>query len=233
MTTEEIAELFLLHLYQLSEAAPHPNFFFTVNDFAPALEEADREKLEKALFHLGDRGLVITASMDMAGNISAAITAEGSIFVEKGGETGIIGEYRKSRGFMMGFEAPDTFTTVPFNPAPAAAAPIGPFAPAPAGANKTNEERREAPFFASRAVNAILEDIEDMLERDNSISTELRTDLVSDLATLKIQMARNVKNKAVIQAMLENLSGIPSVAPLVTAFNCIVDAYLTYREETP
>jgi hypothetical protein len=229
MTTEEIAELFLVHLYELSEAAPHPNFLFTVNDFAPALEEADREKLNKALNYLGDRGFVITASMDMMGSISAGITMDGSIFVEKGGETGIIGEYRRSRGVMTSFEAPDTFTTAPFNPAPVAAAPAAPSAPAPApapaGANRAAEERREGPFFASRAVRAILEDIEDMLERDESVSAELRTDLVSDLATLKIQMARNVKNKAVIQAMLENLTGIPSVAPLVTALNCIMDAY--------
>jgi flagellar biosynthesis regulator FlaF len=225
MTTEEIAELFLVHLYELSEAAPHPNFLFTVNDFAPALEEADREKLNKALIYLGDRGLVITASMDMTGGISAGITADGSIFVEKGGETGIIGEYRRSRGLVTDSEAPDALTTTPFNPAPAAAAPCAPCAPAPAGASKTAGEGRETRFFASRAVSAILDDIQDMLERDNSVSAELRTDLVSDLATLKIQVARNVKNKAVIQAMLENLSGIPSVTPLVTALNCIVDAY--------
>ncbi len=225
MTTEEIAELFLVHLYELSEAAPHPNFLFTVNDFAPALEEADRKNLPKALNYLGDRGFVITASMDMAGSISAGITVDGSIFVEKGGETGIIGEYRRSRGTMADFDAPDTFKTAPFNPARAAAPSGAPSVPGPSSAYKTNDEKREAPFFASRAVTAIIDDIADILERDNSVSAELRTDLVSDLATLKIQVARNVKNKAVIQAMLENLSGIPSVAPLVTALNCIVDAY--------
>jgi len=28
MTTEEIAELFLAHLYELADEAPHPIFFF-------------------------------------------------------------------------------------------------------------------------------------------------------------------------------------------------------------
>ncbi len=37
MTTEEVAELFLTHLYDLAEAAPHPNFLFTVNDFVSQL----------------------------------------------------------------------------------------------------------------------------------------------------------------------------------------------------
>jgi hypothetical protein len=32
MTTEELAELFLAHLYDLAEEAPHPNFLFSVND---------------------------------------------------------------------------------------------------------------------------------------------------------------------------------------------------------
>ena len=57
------------------------------------------------------------------------------------------------------------------------------------------------------------------------MSAETRKDVFSDLATLKIQMARNVKNKAVIGAMLESLAAIPSIAPLVTALNCIVVAY--------
>ncbi len=37
MTPEEVAELFLTHLYDLAEAAPHPNFLFTVNDFVSQL----------------------------------------------------------------------------------------------------------------------------------------------------------------------------------------------------
>ncbi len=96
MTTEELAELFLAHLYELAEEAPHPNFLFSVNDFEPKLGITDREELQKALNYLGDRGLVILASLDPFGGISAGITIEGSIFVEKGGETGIIGQYRKS-----------------------------------------------------------------------------------------------------------------------------------------
>ena len=90
MTTEELGELFLVHLYDLAEAAPHPNFLFMVNDFASTMGISDREGLQKALDFLGDRGLIISAALDMWGGISAAITMEGSVFVEEGGETGII-----------------------------------------------------------------------------------------------------------------------------------------------
>ncbi len=96
MTTEEIAELFLAHLYELADEAPHPNFLFSVNDFMPKLGMIDREEVQKAINYLGDRGFVILASFDMVGGISAGITIEGSVFVEKGGETGMIKQYRKN-----------------------------------------------------------------------------------------------------------------------------------------
>ena len=83
----------------------------------------------------------------------------------------------------------------------------------------------ESPNYEGRAVDAILGDIEDMLGRDPSVTREVKKDMLSDLATLRIQLARNVKSKAVIGAILENLSGIPSIAPLLTALKCIVFAY--------
>ncbi len=206
MTTEELAELFLTHLYDLSESAPHPYFLFSVNDFAPRFGVTNRAELERAIHYLGDRGLIILASMDMISGISAGITMEGSVFVEKGGETGIIGKYR---------ENPDKFIVDLPHPFEAAPSPVS--GPVP------NEVRK--PFYAGRAIEAILLDIEEMLTVDTDLVTETRKDLLSDLATLKIQMSRNVKNKGVIGALLGNLSGIRSIAPLVTGLNCIVEAY--------
>jgi hypothetical protein len=208
MTTEELAELFLAHLYDLAEAAPHPNFLFSVNDFAQTCGVTDRRDLEKAMNYLGDRGLVILAGIDMLGGISAGITIDGSVFVEKGGETGIIGQYRRD---------PRAFAVTPSELQPSSPA-------AEEKATRVHEEK-QAPFYAGRAVAAILSDIEDVLQGEESVATETKKDLLADLATIKIQMARSVKNKAVIEAVLDDLSGIPSIAPLVTALNCIVGAY--------
>lgn len=209
MTTDELAELFMAHLYDLAEAAPHPNFLFSVNDFAPKLGITDREELQKAINSLGDRGFIILASMDMFGGISAGITMEGSVFVEKGGETGIIKQYRKD---------PQTFVkNLPELLSPAVARET----------TETVSEEKQGHFFASRAVDAILTDMEDILERDNTVAAEAKKDLLSDLATLRIQMERNVKDKRIIDAVLGNLSGIPSIAPLVTGLNSIVEA--TFR----
>src|SRR5512136_380302 len=165
MTTEEIAELFLAHLYDLAEEAPHPNFLFSVNDFMPKLGMIDREEIQKAIDYLGDRGFVILASFDMLGGISAGITIEGSVFVEKGGETGIIEQYRENR------------------PTP------------PIGKKRTEKgDREQNPISARHAVEAILEDIEVMLARDDAVSAEAKKDLLSDLETIKIQMDRNVRS---------------------------------------
>ena len=86
-------------------------------------------------------------------------------------------------------------------------------------------EEKQSPFFARRAVETILEDIEDVLERDDTVAAEAKKDLLSDLATLKIQMERNVKNRQIVNVVLGNLSSIPSIAPLVTGLNYIVEAY--------
>jgi hypothetical protein len=206
VTTEELAELFLAHVYDLAGAAPHPNFLFSVNDFAPGLGITDREELQKALNVLGDRGLIILASMDMYGGISAGITMEGSVYVEKGGETGVISKYRKN---------PQSFVKTP------PASPSSGVAPETA---ETLGEEKQVPPFASRAVAAILADMEDILKRDITVAAEARTDLLSDLATLRIQMGRTVKDRRIIDAVLGNLSAVPSIAPLCAAIRGIVDA---------
>ena len=95
MTTEELAELFLASLYDMAESAPHPYFLFSMNEFVPKMGISDMAELRKALSLLEEKGLVYLASTDVWGGVSAGITMEGSVFVEKGGETGIIERFRK------------------------------------------------------------------------------------------------------------------------------------------
>ena len=206
MTTEEIAELFLAHLYELADEAPHPNFLFSVNDFIPKLGMIDREEVQKAINYLGDRGFVILASFDMLGGISAGITIEGSVFVERGGETGMIKQYRKN---------PQTLVRTPLTPSSP-----------PIDQEKTEavNEEQDA-IFGRRAVEAILEDIEDMLDRDDTVTADAKKDFLSDLATIKIQMERNVRSRQIIDVVLGNLSSISSIAPLVNGLKHIIEIY--------
>jgi len=208
VTTEEIAELLLAHLYELSDEAPHPNFLFSVNDFVPKLGITDRKEVQEAINYLGDRGFIILASFDMFGGISAGITIEGSVFVEKGGETGMIEQYRKS---------PQTLGRTPPVPFPP---------PIVQERNETVNEEKQSSFCARRAVEAILEDIEDILDRDDTVAADAKKDLLSDLATIKIQMERNVKNRQVIDVVLGNLSTVSSIAPLTAGLKHIIETYI-------
>ena len=207
MRTEELAELFLAHLYELADEAPHPNFLFSVDDFVPKFGITDREEVQKAIHYLGDRGFIILASFDMLGGISAGITIEGSIFVEKGGETGMIEQYRRNS------------QTLAKKPSLSSPSPIE---------QKRTEalnEAKQGPFFARRAVEALLEDIEAALEKDETVAAEAKRDFLSDVATFKIQMGRGVKSRQIIDVVLGNLLSIPSIAPLVTGLKQIVDTY--------
>ena len=208
MTTEELGELFLVHLYDLAEAAPHPNFLFMVNDFASTMGISERDELQQAVNFLGDRGLIISAALDMWGGISAAITMEGSVFVEEGGETGIIARYRQDpQAFRKGL-------------------PIEPSVPMPPKETEPVAGGRQDVRTSGRAVEAIVADIEEVLEKDEATPFEARRDALADLATLKIQMGRKAINRQVIEAVLDNLGVVRSIAPLVAGLRCIIGAYL-------
>jgi hypothetical protein len=209
MTTEELSELFLSHLYDLAEAAPHPNYMFSVNDFAPSYGVTTVEELEKALNLLSDKGLVILAGFDVFGGISAGITVEGSIFVENGGETGIIPRYKVS---------PNEFIT---------------HTPGPINSDTPSEikESIKPPVATStpgtyprRTIDALFLDMEDILQSDRSLSDSTITDAIADLAALKAQLSRSKKNNEVLKALASSLSAIPSLNILMSALYLLLDA---------
>jgi len=119
----------------------------------------------------------------------------------------MIEQYRKSA---------QTFPKTPFATSPS---------PIDRERTKVVTEGNQNFFFARRAVEALLEDIEDALKKDDTVAAEAKRDLLSDVATLKIQMGRSVKSKQIIGVLLGNLFSVPSIAPLVTGLSHIVDNY--------
>jgi hypothetical protein len=209
MTTEELAELFLCHLYDLAEAAPHPNFLFSVNDFAPRYGVTDLQELQRAITCLGDRGLVILAGLDIFGGISAGITMEGCVFVEKGGETGVIARYRKSPGqFIVESPAPLQATSTRTD---TLSPPIVP---------------KETPFTCERSITALLLDVEETLKNDGGIAPDIKEDALADFAALRAQLSRKTRNPEIIKALLSGLPKAASVSPLIEALACLVNPCL-------
>src|SRR4030043_2403969 len=99
MNTSELAELFLTSLYDLAESEGHSKLFY-LNDFATKIGVNDIGKIIKAAEILDARGLIHPVSYELGGGVHTAISGEGCLFVEQGGETGIIQKYRQN---------PDTF----------------------------------------------------------------------------------------------------------------------------
>ena len=205
MTTEELAELFLVALYDLAEAAPHPYYLFSVNEFAPTMGVTDLRELSKAMVHLESRGLTFSASMDAIGGISAGITPDGTAYVENGGETGIIGRYRENpAAFRVEVERP----LPPVEEATVRSVDPPPYAqPRP---------------LTGDAIEPLLSGITANMWRDASLPEDLRKDLLLDIETMKLQLNRKVKNRAVIGAMLDSLIQVPSVASLVRQLTPLV-----------
>ena len=204
MTTEELAELFMVSLYDMAEAAPHPYFLFTMNDFAPRMGITDMADVRRALRFLEERGLIFLASTDAWGGISAGITVDGSQFVENGGETGIIARYRKDPTSLIAETrpaAPELLQDVQLERAPEATQPA-PSSQPPSG----------------DALQAVLAEMAEVLRQEAGLEPLRREDLLSDVQTLKIQTGKRSANRAVVMGLLEGLSEVPSILPLVRLF---------------
>jgi hypothetical protein len=197
MTTEELAELFMASLYDMAEAAPHPYFLFTMNEFAPRMGITDMSELRKAISFLEDKGLIYLASTDAWGGISAGITTDGSVFVENGGETGIIERFRKD---------PSSIGIVPQPEQPAAVLRQTTLQPPPL----------EHPLQATSEgmLDAVLAEMVTAVENEATLGPAARRDLFTDIETLKIQLSKQTKNQAIIMAILDNLANVSGLAPL-------------------
>jgi len=202
MTTQELAELFLVSLYDMAEAAPHPYFLFTMNEFVPRMGITDMSELRKALDILEEKGLIYLASTDNWGGVSAGITMDGSVFVEKGGETGIIERYRKdpaSVGIVSQTDAASLIQQTVLE----SVSPPGP-----------RNMQPPVPDAPDNVLDTVLAEMATTVRTEGGMDSATRADLIADIDTLRIQLLRGKKNETVIRAILDNLSAFPSLAPL-------------------
>ena len=204
MATEELAELLLTALYDLAESAPHPYFLFSMNEFVPKLSGVDMSQIREALYNLESRGLVYIASMDSWGNISAMVTPEGCAFVERGGETGMVERYRKDPSSFVAETPPSVPELLQSPPVEYRPEPSAPMPPSQTASGDIFE--------------AMLGEMAEALKHEPGLEPSRREDLLSDVQALKLQLGKQTINRAVVMALLESLSSVPSLLPLVRLF---------------
>lgn len=220
MTTQELAELFLTALYDLAEAAPHPNFLFNMNEFVTAVGISDFAELAQAVQHLESKGLIYLSSFDAMGGVSAGISPDGQQFVEQGGETGIIAQYREDpRRFWQNLTNAEPTLPSAEHPIIKDMGPEWMHQENQSQVERQAPERTPYPSSARTgidpAVDGLLLAVSILIEKDTALAKDRRDDLLKDVETLKIQVQRNTLNKDVVIPLLDSLATAESLIPLL------------------
>jgi hypothetical protein len=160
------------------------------------LGATDMGQMIKAAQILESKGLAML-SVGPWSALSAMISNDGVFFVENGGETGIIKEYRNSPHEiieMVSREVQAATESASRLPQEGAA------------------ERTPGPS-SDETMNEILSRLGFALANDPAITSSAREDGMRDLESLKIQLSRSTKNWRLIETLLDALAEIPCLLP--------------------
>ena len=197
VTNTELAELLLVRLYDLAEAEGHFKLH-GLNEIAAGFGISDMAKVFRLAEALEGRGL-IKAAFAHGPTVHAAITGEGSLLVERGGDTGVIRDYR---------EHPQSFNV--------AIDQSTHFHASVAGSNvavhSSNVTQRLAPL---PEIRSILSAIEAAIRSNAEIGEQRREEALSDVAVLHSELAREKPRKQVAETILASLGDLSSLASLL------------------
>lgn len=196
MDDTTLAELLLVSLYDLAAEQPHTYFFFSLDEIGSRLGATDMGKMMKAVQILEGKGLAML-SVGPWSALSAMISNDGIMFVEQGGETGIIKAYRQNPREIMDMVSNEVQ------------------APPESLGDTTHEgEPKGVPVPSLEdTVNTILSHISDTLTNDATLPPSLREDALRDLESLRMQLGRSSRNWKLIETLLDALAEIPSLLP--------------------
>lgn len=202
LNLNELAELLLVASYEETEALGHANFFLSIEEIAINLGIENREQIIDACHLLEEKGLILLV-FDHATALSATMTPAGEAYVEEGGETGIIGEYRRYRSLAAARD-PDIADSA----FPSEIQPLSSFElPAPA--------QSPQPPVHQEGIGHIIASMEMLVRNDPSLSENLKKDLAVDIRTLELQLSRSCLNRPVIDVISTGLKEAATLAPLV------------------
>ena len=191
-----LAELLLVSLYDLAEEQPHSYFFFPLDEIGIRLGATDMGQMIKAVQILESRGFAML-SVGPWSALSSMISSDGIFFVENGGETGVIKEYRNNPQEIIETVSREVQ------------------APPESETNFTQDVSPEKvpDLSPSEMINTILSQIGLVLANDSTITSSFREDAMRDLESLRIQLSRSSRNWRLVESLLDTLAEIPSLLP--------------------
>lgn len=208
MTTKELAELFLVFLYKKAEEEGYDKIH-SLNDFALELGVTDIGKIMNAATVLENRGYIQYVIKAIGGEIGAAISGEGSLFVEHGGETGVIRKFEENpENYIININQSTVFhgnvtqSTV-----------------------STHSRDVTQTININEDIGGVISQIINALQNDNSLNNHEREDLLRDVEILKIQLSKNTKDKGYIDSLISKLSDIASISSLIIQLKDVLGPY--------
>jgi hypothetical protein len=206
MNIDELGELLLVSLYDQAEALGNNYFLFSLNEIASSLGIEDMQQVAEAAFSLESTGYLLL-SHDVGGALNGFITTEGCLFVESGGKTGIIKEYIDYKKTLQGG------SNLPV------ADPVAEIA---------QDTLPQTTIEAT--IQDILAKINDAIALDGTLEKITRDDLLGDVETLTIQVAKTKVNKLIIESTLKSLSQFPTLQPLTEELFLCITKLIWYRD---
>lgn len=203
MTNTQLAELFLVKLYELAESRGHMTVH-GLNQIARQFGVTDASKVFNIAKSLEGRGL-ITALFTHDLTVSACITGDGSLFVEQGGATGVIGEFRRSPAQFI------VDNSTHFH---------GPVS----GSNVAVRSTVGSQEVAGN-VETLLRAITDRLAADSSLDETRLRELQQDVEGLRLELQRSSPRRGVLRELLSTLSDVSSIAQLAVELQTALGAF--------
>ncbi|MEN6615040.1 MAG: hypothetical protein ABFD12_00640 [Syntrophorhabdus sp.] len=201
----ELAELLLVASYEETQTLGHMNFFISVTEIAANLGVEDLQQIIDASHLLEEKGCILLA-FDHATALSASITPEGEMYIQNGGETGIIGEYRRYRASAHG----KMDAGLEFEPAPTAPVIDGIPDYGPVGTEPPLNPRPDQNYNTH-----VVASIEILVKNNASLSVTEKDDLIIDVRMLELVLSKTFFQKSLADAISSNLKKLPGVGPLI------------------
>lgn len=203
MTTSELSEFLLSSLFDAAEEQGYHQIFY-LREFAEKVGVKDEAKISNAARILYDRGLIQNYNETIGGGPKAKISGEGCLFVERGGETGVIPEFKRH---------PEKFLLIDKS-----TKIYGPVSNSNIAVNVSNTIQS----ISSGNYLDLISKMAEVIKNDTSLSDLEIEDVLKDIEALKLQCGKTSMNRTVVSGLLEHLSNVSSIGSLILQIKSIL-----------
>jgi hypothetical protein len=193
MTSVQLAELFLMRIYDYAEQEGHGRHFDLLQ-LAAEFGVTDKMKIRNVSTYLSEHRLIERRSSPHG--IRASITGEGSIFVERGGTTGVIGAFR---------HMPSQYLV---------SNRIIHFHSSVTGSNIAVDSSSSQTLTASQPIDQLLSEMIAVLRSDSSLAERRRAEALTDVELVRVELQRERPRRSVIESLLSDFGNIATLASL-------------------